>query len=50
MRIVDDGPGARFRLLAELSGGLLNGPIGRFVARVLESEDHKSVNNLAALA
>ena len=33
-----------------MSGGLLNGPVGRFVARVLESEVRKSVDNLAALA
>jgi hypothetical protein len=42
-------PGARFRVLAELKGGLLGTRIGQLVARVLQSEIHKSVTNLAAL-
>jgi len=50
MRVLDDHPGTCFRLLATLSGGLLNGPVGRFVARVLESDVRRSVSNLAALA
>ena len=50
MRVLDDHPGSRFRLLANLSGGLLSGPVGRFVARLLESDVRRSVSNLAALA
>ena len=50
MRVQDEHPGTCFRLRAEVSGGLLNGPIGRLVAHVLESEVEKSVQNLAALA
>jgi Polyketide cyclase / dehydrase and lipid transport len=50
MKVLDQDPGTCFRLLAELSGGLLNGPIGRFVARIIESDVRKSVANLAALA
>ncbi len=45
----DRARGRRFRVLAELSGGLLNTGIGRLVARVLQSEVRKSVGNLAAL-
>ena len=46
----DEHPGTCFRLRAEVSGGLLNGPVGRLVAHVLESEVQKSVDNLASLA
>lgn len=49
MRVFDDDPGSCFRLLADLSGGLLNGPVGRFVARLLESDVRRSVSNLATL-
>ncbi|MDA4107846.1 type II toxin-antitoxin system Rv0910 family toxin [Mycolicibacterium holsaticum] len=41
--------GTTFRVVAELSGGLLNTPIGNLVAKVVESDVRKSVNNLAAL-
>ena len=50
MRVLDEHPGACFRLLADLSGGLLSGPVGRFVARLIESDVRRSVSNLAALA
>ena len=50
MKVVAEHPGSCFHLLADLSGGLLNGPIGRFVARILESDVRRSVTNLAALA
>lgn len=50
MKVVADHPGSCFHLLADLSGGLLSGPIGRFVARILESDVRRSVTNLAALA
>ena len=42
-------PGSRFRVIAELSGGLLNTKIGNLVAKVIESDVRKSVSNLAAL-
>lgn len=49
MEITDDQPGTTFHLRANLSGALLNGPIGGLVARVLKSDVEKSVRNLAAL-
>ena len=49
MTIDDNKPGSTFYLLAELSGGLLNGRIGDLVAKVLESDVRRSVENLAAL-
>jgi hypothetical protein len=42
-------PGSTFHLTADLKGGVLSGPIGRLVARVIRSDVRKSVNNLAAL-
>jgi len=42
-------PGSTFHLKAALSGGLLNGPVGSVVAKVLESDVRRSVENLAAL-
>lgn len=41
--------GTTFRVVAELSGGLLNTRIGNLVAKVLESDVRKSVTNLASL-
>ena len=38
-----------FQVVADLSGGLLSTPVGRLVAKVLESDVRKSVSNLAAL-
>jgi hypothetical protein len=49
MRVSDDQPGSTFHLTADLSGGLLNGPLGRLVARIITSDVRKSVNNLASL-
>lgn len=49
MTISDDQPGSTFHLVARLSGGLLNGPVGSLVAKVLESDVRRSVENLAAL-
>ena len=43
------GSGSDFHLTADLNGGLLGGPIGGLVARVLRSDVRRSVNNLAAL-
>jgi hypothetical protein len=45
----NDDSGSEFHLTADLKGGLLGGPIGGLVARVLRSDVRKSVNNLAAL-
>jgi polyketide cyclase/dehydrase/lipid transport protein len=44
-----EGRGSVFRVVAELSGGLLGTPVGRLVAKVLESDVRGSVANLAAL-
>lgn len=41
--------GSEFRVIAELSGGLLNTPVGGVVARVIRGDVHKSVCNLAEL-
>ena len=41
--------GSHFRVLAELSGGLLNTPIGGVVARIIRGDVRRSVGNLAAL-
>jgi hypothetical protein len=41
--------GARFRVVADLSGGVLSTPVGRLVARFVKSEVQHSVTNLAAL-
>ena len=45
----DDKPGSTLQVIADLSGGLLNTPVGRIVANVLQSDVRKSVENLAAL-
>jgi hypothetical protein len=49
MQVSDDHPGSTFHLTADLKGGLLNGPVGRLVARLITSDVRKSVNNLASL-
>jgi hypothetical protein len=41
--------GSELHLTADLRGGVLSGPVGGLVARVLRSDVRKSVNNLAAL-
>lgn len=45
----DDAGGSDFRVDADLSGGLLNTPIGGLVARVIKGDVRKSVRNLAEL-
>ncbi len=50
MKVVDEHEQTSFHLIADLSGGVLNGPVGRLVARILESDVRKSVTKLAALA
>jgi hypothetical protein len=49
IEIKDNHPGSTFHVVADLSGGLLNTPVGRLVAKVLESEIRKSVSKLATL-
>jgi hypothetical protein len=49
MDVKDNHPGSTFHLVADLGGGVLSGPVGKIVARVLRSDVTKSVNNLAAL-
>ena len=49
IEVQDAAPGSRFRVLAELKGGLLSTRVGQLVARVLQSEVRKSVTKLAAL-
>jgi hypothetical protein len=49
MRVIDNKPGSTFQLVADLRGSVLNGPVGRLVAKVLTSDVRNSVRNLAAL-
>jgi hypothetical protein len=49
MAVAENHPGSTFHLNADLRGGPLSGPIGRLVARIVKSDVHKSINNLAAL-
>lgn len=49
MGVDGDRDGSTFHVRADLSGGVLNGPVGRIVARVLHSDVTTSVRNLAAL-
>ena len=42
-------PGTTFHLVAELSGAVLNGPVGALVARVIKGDVKRSVENLASL-
>ena len=49
MAVADTHPGSTFDLTANLSGGVLSGPVGTLVARVLRSDVRNSVENLAAM-
>jgi Polyketide cyclase / dehydrase and lipid transport len=49
LTIEDDHPGSTFHLVADLHGGVLSGPVGKLVARVLKSDVRKSVENLSRL-
>src|ERR1700722_14746777 len=40
MTVTENHPGSTFHLTADLTGGLLNGPIGRLVARIIKSDVH----------
>lgn len=41
--------GSSYHLVADLTGGVLNTPVGKLVAKVLRSDVQKSVSNLAQL-
>ena len=47
--ISDTDPGTTFHLVADLSGAVLNGPVGALVARVIKGDVKRSVENLASL-
>jgi hypothetical protein len=49
LTIDDDDSGSRYHLVAKLTGGLLNTPVGGLVAKVLKSDVDKSASNLAQL-
>jgi hypothetical protein len=49
MTVAERTDGTTFHVLAELKGGLLSGPVGGLVARVIRSDVEKSVRNLVAL-
>jgi Polyketide cyclase / dehydrase and lipid transport len=49
LAIPEAHPGSTFHLVADLSGPLLSGLVGRLVAKALRSDVRKSVHNLAAL-
>src|SRR3954467_1417068 len=41
--IADDRPGSTFHLIADLSGAVLNGPVGALVSRVIRGDVKRSV-------
>lgn len=49
MGVTGNQPGSTFDLTAALGGGVLSGPLGALVARIIKSDVRKSVRNLAAL-
>jgi hypothetical protein len=49
LTVAADDPGSVFDLTADLKGGVLSGPVGKLIARVLRSDVRTSVENLAAL-
>jgi hypothetical protein len=49
VHVLDDDRGTTFRVVADLSGGVLNTPVGNFVAKLIRNDVRKSVENLAAL-
>ncbi|MDT5338216.1 MAG: hypothetical protein QOD90_3721 [Mycobacterium sp.] len=48
--IAESDAGTTFHLVADLSGAVLNGPIGSLVARVIRGDVERSVQNLAHLS
>lgn len=49
LHVEEEKAGTNFRVVADLSGGLLNTRVGTLVAKVIESDVRKSVSNLAKL-
>lgn len=49
LHVEDEQAGSNFRVVADLSGGLLNTRVGTLVAKVIASDVRKSVGNLARL-
>jgi len=49
LTISEKGDGSEFHLAADLHGGVLSGPVGRLVARVLKGDVRRSVENLSRL-
>jgi Polyketide cyclase / dehydrase and lipid transport len=49
MSVTDNKPGSTFELSSELGGGLLNGRLGKLVAKIIRADVRESVCNLAAL-
>jgi hypothetical protein len=47
--VKENNSGSVFQVFADVSGGLLNTRIGKLVAKVIESDVRKSVENLATL-
>jgi hypothetical protein len=47
--VKESSSGSVFQVIADLSGGLLNTRIGNLVAKVIEGDVRRSVENLAAL-
>ncbi len=49
LQVASHDEGSSFRVVANLSGGLLNTPVGNVVARVIKGDVRRSVCNLADL-
>ncbi|MCF6389297.1 SRPBCC family protein [Mycobacterium sp. MBM] len=49
MTVTDHRPGSAFHLVADLAGGLLSGPVGALVARMITTDVRNSVENLSEL-
>lgn len=49
MTVSGSGEEATVRMDAELTGGLLRGPVGALVARALRTDIHRSVRNLGSV-
>lgn len=50
LHVEEKGSGSAFRVVAELTGGLLNTRVGNLVAKLIASDVRKSVTKLAALS
>lgn len=49
LTVKDTHPGSTFHLVTSVRGGVLSGPVGALVVRVLKSDVRKSVTNLARM-